>query len=81
MLTFVNFPKVAISDHLTVDQAQTLIEVQSLNYQLNRPFYLGAVFATYEHVLHTLRKLNKRFIIHINFSWKEFAAKTARPEE
>jgi hypothetical protein len=35
--------KVAISKHFTVNQAQTLIEAQSLIKPLNRQFWVGAV--------------------------------------
>jgi hypothetical protein len=42
-LTFCSYPKVAISKHFTVNQAQTLIEAQSLIEPLNRHFWVGAV--------------------------------------
>jgi hypothetical protein len=43
MPTFCSYPKVAISKHFTVNQAQTLIEAQSLIEPLNRHFWVGAV--------------------------------------
>ena len=42
-LTLCSYPKVAISKHFTVNQAQTLIEAQSLIYPLKRHFWVGAV--------------------------------------
>jgi hypothetical protein len=36
---------VAISEHFTVNQAETLIEAQSLIEPLNRHFWVGAVCA------------------------------------
>jgi hypothetical protein len=40
---FCNYPKVAISKHFTVKQAQTLIEAQSLIKPLIHHFWVGAV--------------------------------------
>jgi hypothetical protein len=42
-VTFCGLAKVEISKHFTVNQAQTLIEAQSLIYPLNRNFWVGAV--------------------------------------
>ena len=42
-VTFCSYPKVAISEHFTVNQAETLIEAQSLIEPLNRHFWVGAV--------------------------------------
>src|SRR5690606_27686783 len=48
-LTFCSYPKVAISKRFTVNQAQTLIEAQSLIQPLNRHFWVGAVIASCSH--------------------------------
>jgi hypothetical protein len=42
---------VAISKHFTVNQAQTLIEAQSLIEPLNRQFWVGAVMHSYSFII------------------------------
>jgi hypothetical protein len=46
-ITVCSYPKVAISKYFTVNQAQTLIEAQSLIQPLNRHFWVGAVMARF----------------------------------
>jgi hypothetical protein len=47
LVTFCSYPKVAISKHFTVNQAQTLIEAQSFIKPLNHHFWVGAVISRF----------------------------------
>jgi hypothetical protein len=47
LITYCSYPKVAISKHFTGNQAQTLIEAQSLIKPLNRHFWVGAVSGSF----------------------------------
>src|SRR5690606_8723080 len=47
--TFCSYPKVAISKHFTVDQAETLIKAQSSILPLNRHFWVAAVMCCHFH--------------------------------
>jgi hypothetical protein len=51
-LTFCSYPKVAISKHFTVNQAEALIEAQSLIEPLNRHFWVGVVSGCPSSVIH-----------------------------
>ena len=58
MLTFCSYPKVVISKGFTVNQAETLIEAQSLIQPLNRHFWVGAVCALHEQSTPTESSIN-----------------------